>query len=403
MKHNPKIANRVAAMPEFTETHPFQNATEVQGNLRLCFELEQMLAEISGMSAITLWPAAGSHGELTGMLMVRAYHSANGNPRRKVLIPDSAHGTNPASAAICHYEIVTINSGADGTLDPKAVEDAMDDEVAAIMITNPNTLGLFEKNFRKIADIVHAKGGLVYMDGANLNALMGYVKPGHIGADLMHFNLHKTFGTPHGGGGPGAGPVGVTLKLKPFLPLPKIVKNGDRFAVIEDEPRSIGRINSFFGNFGVLVRAYTYIAELGAEGLKNATSMAVLNANYVRARLAGTYNLPYDGPVLHECVFNDKFQNEHGVKTMDIAKRLMDYGMHPPTVYFPMIVSGAIMIEPTETEPKSVLDAFCDAMIAIAKECETDPELVRHAPYRPFRQRVDEVKAAKDMCLLTVS
>lgn len=399
MKYNPKIANRTCALPGFSDTHPYQPLETVQGNLEICYELERWLAEICGMSAVTLWPAAGSHGELTGMLMVHAYHAKNGNPRKKVLIPDSAHGTNPASAATCHYEVVTVKSGPDGLLDPAVVEAAMDENVAAIMITNPNTLGIFEENFRKVADIVHAKGGLVYMDGANLNALMGFVKPGEIGADVMHINLHKTFATPHGGGGPGAGPVAVVKKLEPFLPVPRVIKSGSSFTIEENSPDSIGRINTFFGNFGVLVRAYTYIRELGAEGLVGATKMAVLSANYVRARLEGAYDLPYKKPTLHECVFSDEKQSSKDVKTLDIAKRLMDYGFHPPTVYFPLIVHGAIMIEPTETESKDVLDSFCDAMIAIAKECEENPELVKNAPTRPFRRRLDEVKAAKDAIL----
>ncbi len=399
MKYNPKIANRTAALPGFADTHPLQPIETVQGNLELCFELEEMLAQISGMRAVTLWPAAGSHGELTGMLMIRAYHTEHGNPRTKVLIPDSAHGTNPASAATCHYSVVTLKSGPDGLLDPATVEAAMDEDVAAIMITNPNTLGLFEPHFREIADIVHAKGGLVYLDGANLNALMGYVKPGAIGADVMHFNLHKTFATPHGGGGPGAGPVGVGKALEPFLPTPRIRKTDTGYTLDHHTPLSIGRINAAFGNFGVLVRAYTYLRELGAEGVIGVTRMAVLSANYVCARLKGAFELPYDRPGLHECVFSDALQNAHGVKTMDIAKRLMDYGFHPPTVYFPLIVSGAMMIEPTETEPKALLDGFCDAMLAIAKECETDPELVKHAPYLPFRRRLDEVRAAKEAIL----
>ncbi len=399
MKHNPRVANAAAAIEAFQNTHPYQCDSDVQGNLKLCYELERMLAEISGMDSVTLWPAAGSHGELTGMLVIRAYHTANGNPRSKVLIPDSAHGTNPASAAICHYEVVTVKSGADGLLDPDAVRAAMDDEVAAIMITNPNTLGIFEENFKEVADIVHAKGGLVYLDGANLNALMGYVKPGEIGADVMHFNLHKTFGTPHGGGGPGAGPVGVVKKLAEHLPLPRIKYDGKSYSLMRDGKNSIGIINSFFGNFGVLIRAYAYIKELGADGLKRSTEMAVLNANYVKAKLKGHFNLPYDKPVLHECVFDDKIQNDLGIKTMDIAKRLMDYGFHPPTVYFPLIVHGAIMIEPTESEPKSIIDDFCDAMISIAAECRENPDLVKNAPKRPFRRRIDEVRAAREMCL----
>jgi glycine dehydrogenase subunit 2 len=333
------------------------------------------------------------------MLMIRAYHTERGNPRSKVLIPDSAHGTNPASAATCHYSVVEIKSGPEGTLEPAAVEAAMDEEVAAIMITSPNTLGIYEKHFKEICDIVHAKGGLVYLDGANLNALMGYVKPGKIGADVMHINLHKTFSTPHGGGGPGAGPVAVVKKLADYLPVPRVMKDGEVFATSESFPKSIGRINTFFGNFGVLLRAYTYIRELGAEGLRDVTQMAVLNANYLRARLESTYDLPYKSPSLHECVFSDKLQNKSGVRTMDIAKRLMDYGFHPPTVYFPLIVNGALMIEPTETECKDLIDGFCDAMIAIAKECEEDPDIVKSAPTRPVRRRLDEAKAAKELVL----
>lgn len=399
MKYNPKIANRVAAFPGFADTHPYQPLDTVQGNLKICFELEHYLAEISGMDAVTLWPAAGSHGELTGMLMIHAYHASQGNPRKKVLIPDSAHGTNPASAATCRYEVVTIKSGPEGILEPRVIETVMDGDVAALMITNPNTLGIFEENFAQIAKIVHEKGGLVYLDGANLNAMMGYVKPGRIGADVMHFNLHKTFGTPHGGGGPGAGPVGVVQRLAPFLPVPRIKRCGDKFVTVEDAPDSIGRINTFFGNFGILLRAYVYIRELGAQGLVDVTRMAVLNANYVRARLKDAYKLPYTRPTMHECVFSDERQNAYGVKTIDIAKRLMDYGFHPPTIYFPLIVSGAIMIEPTETECKDVLDSFCDAMLAIAKECEENPQLVRDAPTTPFRRRLDEVKAAREAVL----
>lgn len=399
MKYNPKIANRTNALPGFADTHPYQPQNDVQGNLEICYELERYLAEISGMNAVTLWPAAGSHGELAGMLMIRAYHRSKGNLRTKVLIPDSAHGTNPSSAGICGYDVVTIKSGPAGILEPGAVDAAMDEEVAAIMITNPNTLGIFEECYKDIADIVHAKGGLVYLDGANLNALMGFVKPGEIGTDVMHFNLHKTFGTPHGGGGPGAGPVGVSRDLEPLLPVPRVVKQGDFYALECDRPRSIGRINSFFGNFGVLVRAYTYIRGLGAEGLACATRVAVLNANYIKARLKGIYHLPYDRPVLHECVLCDRIQNKFGVKTVDIAKRLMDYGFHPPTVYFPLVVLGAIMIEPTETESKDIIDGFCDAMIAIAKECETNPDLVKSAPHLPYRRRLDEVAAAREPVL----
>jgi glycine dehydrogenase subunit 2 len=397
MKYNPKAANEAAALPGFANTHPYQDVMTVQGNLELIYNLERDLAELSGMDAVTCWPAAGSHGELTGMLMIRAYHKAHGNPRKKVLIPDSAHGTNPASAAICNYEVVQIKSTDEGVINPEEVKRVMNEDVAAIMITNPNTLGVFEKNFKVIADIVHSKGGLVYCDGANLNALMGYVCPGEIGCDVIHMNLHKTFATPHGGGGPGSGPVGIKKILEPFLPTPVIARQSDGTYLLDYERRhSIGRIKSFFGNYAVLVRAYTYIKELGAEGLKRATELAVLNANYIRARLDGIYDLPYRSPVLHECVFSDKMQNEFGVKTLDIAKRLMDYGFHPPTVYFPLIVHGALMIEPTETEPKALLDRFCDAMISIARECKENPEIVKNAPHKAFRGRLDEVKAARE-------
>jgi len=399
MKYNPKIANKVVSLEGFTQTHPYQDVSTVQGNLELIYTLERDLAEICGMDAVTVWPAAGSHGELTGMLMTRAYHTAKGNPRRKVLIPDSAHGTNPASAAICNYDVVEIKSNECGLVNPAEVERLMDNEVAALMITNPNTLGIFERDFKKVADIVHSKGGLIYCDGANLNALMGYVRMGEIGCDVMHLNLHKTFGTPHGGGGPGSGPVAVKKHLEPFLPIPIVTKNQGHYALDENRPQSIGRIKSFYGNFGVLIRAYAYIKELGGEGLLAASRLAVLNANYIKARLKGAYDLPYDCPVLHECVFSDKIQNEYGVRTIDIAKRLMDYGFHPPTVYFPLIVHGAIMIEPTETESKALLDRFCESMIMIAKECKENPEIVKGAPHKTFRRRLDEVKAARELCL----
>ncbi len=399
MKYNPKVANKAASLAGFAQTHPYQDVSTIQGNLALLHTLQNDLAKICGMDAVTLWPAAGSHGELTGILMIRAYHTSKGNPRKKILIPDSAHGTNPASAAICDYEVVQIKSDGCGLVDPAEVEKHMDADVAAIMVTNPNTLGIFEKDFKKVADIVHSKGGLVYCDGANLNALMGYVKMGRIGCDVMHMNLHKTFATPHGGGGPGAGPVGVNMALEPFLPTPVIVKRGDKYSLEEKRPLSIGRVRSFFGNFGVLVRAYAYIREMGGEGLTAATRLAVLNANYVKARLKGAYDLPYDCPVLHECVFSDAIQNKTGVKTIDIAKRLMDYGFHPPTVYFPLIVHGAIMIEPTETESKGLLDRFCDAMLEIAKEAKETPEIVRNAPHKAFRTRLDEVGAAREPCL----
>jgi glycine dehydrogenase subunit 2 len=394
MKYNPKSADAAAAMEGFSKSHPYQPAETVTGNLQLMKELENYLAEISGLDAVTLQPAAGAHGELTGMLVIRAYHlDKHKNPRKKVIIPDSAHGTNPASVALCGYAAIEIKSDSSGILAPEAVKAIMDEDVAAIMITNPNTLGIFEPHIKEIADIVHAKGGLVYMDGANLNALMGISRPGDFGVDVMHFNLHKTFATPHGGGGPGSGPIAVKKFLEEYLP------NGgsrDSSPAKAGHPKSIGRMKAFYGNFSVLLRAYAYIREMGAEGLKRASELAVLNAAYIKARLSKYYNLPYSTDSLHECVFSDKAQNEFGIKTLDIAKRLMDYGMHPPTIYFPLIVHGAIMIEPTETENKAACDQFCEAMIKIAEECKTNPEIVKNAPTKTFRRRLDEVKAVKD-------
>ena len=399
MKYNPKTTEAAARIKGFTSSHPLQSASAVQGNLKLIKELEKYLAEISGMDAVTCWPAAGSHGELTGMLMIRAYHMAKGNPRKKVIIPDSAHGTNPASAAICDYQVVTVNSNKEGILTAEAVAQVMDEETAAIMITNPNTLGIFEENIEEIVKVVHSKGGLVYCDGANLNALLGIVQMGRAGVDVMHFNLHKTFSTPHGGGGPGAGPVGVKKVLEPFLPTPIVCEENGNYRLDFDRPQSIGRVKAYFGNFGMLVRAYCYIRELGPEGLRKISEMAVLNANYIRKILETTYHLPYSKPMLHECVFSDKNFKDLDIKTLDIAKRLMDYGFHPPTVYFPLIVHGAIMIEPTESEPKESLDQFIEAMILIAKEAKENPDLVRGAPHNTFRGRLDEVKAAKELVL----
>lgn len=385
MKYNPKVADAATEIKGFAMSHPYQPEDTVIGNFELMENLEKFLAEISGLDAITLQPAAGAHGELAGMLVTRAYHLSKGNPRKKVIIPDSAHGTNPASCAISGYQVIEVKSNEDGLLTPEAVKAIMDEDIAAIMITNPNTLGIFEVHIKEIADIVHAKGGLVYMDGANLNALMGISRPGDFGVDVMHFNLHKTFATPHGGGGPGSGPIGVKKELAQFLP---------------EGEKSIGRMKAFYGNFGVLVRAYTYIREMGASGLKRATELAVLNAGYIKARLKDYYHLPYSLQSLHECVFSDKIQSEFGVKTLDIAKRLMDYGVHPPTVYFPLIVHGAIMIEPTETENKAACDEFCDKMIAIAGECKTNPDLVKNAPTKTYRKRLDEVRAVKEPQLI---
>lgn len=399
MKYNPRTTEAAARLHGFANAHPLTLSYGSQGSLRLIYELQGYLAEISGMDAVTCWPAAGSHGELCGMLMIRAYHTARGNRRKKVIIPDSAHGTNPASATLCDYEVITIPSNKEGILSPDTVANAMDEETAALMVTNPNTLGIFEENIGILCNIVHKKGGLVYCDGANLNALLGVVKMGETGIDVLHFNLHKTFSTPHGGGGPGSGPVGVKKKLEPFLPVPFIIPTDKGFWFDFNRPQSIGRMKAYFGNFGMLVRAYTYIRELGPEGLRRISEMAVLNANYLRKKLEKTFHLPYAKPSLHEAVFSDKYQKEHGVKTLDIAKRLMDYGYHPPTVYFPLIVSGALMIEPTESEPKKSLDEFVEAMEKIAAECVSEPDCVKNAPHNTFRSRLDEVKAARELNL----
>ncbi len=393
MKYNPKVNEDMARLSGFAGAHPYQPEEISQGPLQLMYELERFLCEVSGMDRVTLQPSAGAHGELTGMLMIRAYLKDRGNPRKKVLVPDTAHGTNPASSSLCGYQVVQVKSDERGRLSPQSVEEKMDEEVAAIMVTNPNTLGLFEDHICQIADMVHRKGGLVYCDGANLNALMGLTRVGTMGVDVLHFNLHKTFSTPHGGGGPGAGPVGVKAHLADFLPIPALTKNGERFHLEYDRPKSIGKIRSFYGNFGILVRAYAYILSMGAEGLKKASLLALLNANYLRARLKAYYNLPYDFPCMHECVFNDRLQSKYGITALDIAKRLMDYGFHPPTIYFPLVVHGALMIEPTESEAKETLDQFIESMVQIAREAESSPELVRSAPHRTKVSRLDEVLA----------
>ena len=398
MKYNPKINETMARLPGFAQLHPDSPPLMAQGALRLLYELSGMLAEIAGLDAVTLQPAAGAQGELTGMLVIRAYHESRGETRTKVLIPDTAHGTNPASCSIANYKVVQVKSNDRGVIDAEDLAAKMDDQVAAIMITNPNTLGLFEENVCDICQIVHEKGGLVYCDGANLNAILGVAKPGDFGADVLHLNLHKTFSTPHGGGGPGSGPVAVRSILEPFLPGPMVVKVENGYALDSDRPASIGRVRSYFGNFGVLVRAYTYIREMGASGLTEATRMAVLNANYIRQMLKDTYHLPFDRTCMHECVFSDKgFPND--IKTLDVAKRLMDYGYHPPTVYFPLVVKGAIMIEPTETESLQTLDEFIAAMKEIRAEAEHSPEILTNAPHKPKYKRLDEVGAARKLRL----
>jgi glycine dehydrogenase subunit 2 len=399
MKYNPRINEKVCRMSGFADLHPYTPEDLCQGALELWWELERMLAEISGFSAITLQPAAGAHGELAGIKMVRAYHRAQGNARKKVLIPDTAHGTNPASSRLAGYDVVEIESGPSGILEPAAVAQVMDESVAAVMLTNPNTLGLFERHIGEIARIVHDKGGLVYCDGANLNSIVGRARPGDMGVDVMQFNLHKTFSTPHGGGGPGSGPVGVCQKLEPFLPVPRVEKGPRGFRLVHERPQSIGRLKAFYGNFGVLIRAWAYIRELGAENLPRVCEMAVLNANYLRARLEAKLPVARPERSLHEVVFSDKAFEEAGVSTLDVAKRLLDYGFHPPTVYFPLVVHGAFMVEPTETESPETLDEFADAVLAILDEARKDPEILHKAPHHTVVGRLDEVQAAREPVL----
>jgi glycine dehydrogenase subunit 2 len=400
MKHNPRLNEELARTPGFALSHPLQIDAQVQGNLELLWHLEQTLKEIFGMPRVTLQPVAGAHGELTGILMVHKALARSGNPRKYILIPDSAHGTNPASAAFAGYEIKELKSNARGNVELSTLAEAVTDDVAALMITVPNTLGVFESDIKKFAEIMHDKGAYLYCDGANLNSFVGIARPGDMGIDVIHSNLHKTFSTPHGGGGPGAGPVGVSERLIPYLPTPTIERREDgTFYLDGDHPESIGRVRAFNGNFCVLVRALTYMRSMGPDGMRRIAQLAVLNANYIRARLKGAYHLPYDAPSLHEVVFSDKKQQEHHVSTLDIAKRLMDFGFHPPTIYFPLIVSGALMIEPTESEPKEELDAFCDAMLAIAREAEERPELVRSAPHTTPVRRLDEARAARQPVL----
>ncbi len=395
MKYNPVLNEAIARLPGFAALHPLVPDQLAQGALALVYELERALVAICGLDAVCLQPAAGAQGELLGMLVVRAHHVERGNPRRRVLIPASAHGTNPASSALCGYEVTEVPTSSRGLLSAEAVAATMDETVAALMVTNPNTLGLFEEEIEAVAATVHARGGLVYMDGANLNALMGVAKPGDMGVDVMQFNLHKTFSTPHGGGGPGAGPVAVRAPLAAYLPVPRVVRRGEQFVWSEEAPKSVGRVRSFYGNFGILVRAYAYIARLGGNGLAEATRLAVLNANYLRARLQATYHLPYRTPTLHECVFSDRHLQPYGVSTLDVAKRLLDYGFYAPTIYFPLVVKGALMMEPTETETKETLDQFADALLAIAREAETNPDLLHEAPHTTRVGRLDETRAAR--------
>lgn len=399
MKYNPKVDEEIARLPGWASLHPLVPDELAQGALQLMFELEELLSHITGLDFVSLQPSAGAQGELTGLKMIRRYHEERGNPRKRVLIPDSAHGTNPASCTLSGYEAIEIETGKEGILEAKKVSERMDEEVAALMLTNPNTLGLFEKEILEISEIVHRKGGLVYCDGANMNAMLGVCKPGRMGIDVLQLNLHKTFSTPHGGGGPGSGPVAVNKKLEPFLPIPRIVLEDGQYRLSFDFPRSIGRIHSFYGNFGMMVRAYAYIRTLGREGLERIGPLAILNANYIRESLRDDYHIPYNRTCMHECVLTDRWQQKHGVTALDIAKRLLDYGFHPPTIYFPLIVSGALMIEPTETEPLESLEGFIQAMIAIAHEAETDPQLLKEAPHKTKVRRMDEARAARQLKL----
>ncbi len=399
MKYNPKTNEKQASLPGFAKAHPLLPSSLSQGVLKLMFDLKSFLSEITGMAAVTLQPAAGAHGEFTGMLLIRAFHKSKGMKRTKIIIPDTAHGTNPASASLCGFRSIPLKSNKDGILSPKAVSEIMDEETAGIMVTNPNTLGLFEDNIREIADIVHKKGGLVYCDGANMNAVMGIVDMSEIGIDVLHLNLHKTFSTPHGGGGPGSGPVCVGKHLEPFLPIPRVVKTNGKYRLSEDFPDSIGKIHAFYGNVGVMIRAYSYILSMGPDNLKKASQLAVLNANYIKEKLKKIFHLAYDKPCMHECVFSDKFQKNNKITTLDMAKRLMDYGFHPPTIYFPMVVNGAMMIEPTETESKEDIDFFIEALAAIADEAQNNPDRVRNAPQKCKVRRLDETAAARRPCL----
>jgi glycine dehydrogenase subunit 2 len=406
MKYNPKVNEDAARLTGFAHSHPLQEATTVQGNLALMYSLQEWLKEIGGFAGVSLQPAAGAHGELTGILIIRAYHRQHGDAKRtKILIPDSAHGTNPASTSMSGMDVIELPSDARGNIDLQALRRACDDTVAALMLTNPNTLGLFEEHVREVVDQIHACGGLVYGDGANMNALLGVLRPGDLGFDVMHFNLHKTFSTPHGGGGPGSGPVGVAPALVDFLPGPIIEAldtEGDEGAPLYRPvmpARSIGRVKAFLGHFGMHVRAYTYMRMQGKSGLRAIADHAVLNANYLRTRLRGTYTVPHDRVCMHEFVAEGRWEDAPGVRALDIAKRLMDYGFHPPTNYFPLIVHEALMIEPTESESRETLDAFAEAMLTIAREAHETPEVLLTAPHKTPFGRLDEVRAAKELVL----
>jgi glycine dehydrogenase subunit 2 len=399
MKYNPKINEEIASNAKLLNVHPYQAEETVQGSLEIMYNLSEMLAEVSGMDKVTLQPAAGAHGEVTGIMLIKAYHRSRGDSKRtKVITPNSAHGTNPATINMAGYEAVEIESTESGEVDIEALKAVLNDEVAGFMLTNPNTLGLFERNIKEIADLVHEAGGLLYYDGANMNAIMGKTRPGDMGFDVMHFNLHKTFSTPHGGGGPGSGPVGVKKKLEKFLPVPIVSKDKNKFYLDYNKPDSMGKIKGFYGNYGVMLKAYSYILTMGGKGLKEASEMAVLNANYMMNKLKLYYKLPVDRICKHEFVL-DGLIDDNGVTTLDIAKRLLDYGYHPPTIYFPLIVHEALMSEPTETESRETLDEFIDALILISKEAKENPEILKSAPNNLEISRIDEVKAARELKL----
>jgi glycine dehydrogenase subunit 2 len=399
MKYNPKVNEDIASLPGFAGLHPYQDEDSIQGMLELLYNFEKYLCEIFGYDAFTLEPAAGAHGELTAVFMISAYHRDRGDGKRdKIIVPDSSHGTNPASVAFVGYKSVQVKSDVRGGVDIDELKRAVGPDTAGLMLTNPNTLGLFDENILEIADIVHKAGGLLYYDGANANAIMGKVRPADLGFDLAHINLHKTFSTPHGGGGPGSGPVGCKKELVEFLPRPAIIKKGDRYSFDHSRsPKSIGKVHSFYGNVGVVIKAFSYVRSLGGPGLRKVSENAVIAANYCLARLKDHYYLPYDRTCQHEFVISAKWQKEkYGISALDIAKRLIDHGFHPPTIYFPLIVSEALMIEPTETESKETLDAFCDAMIKIAKEAQEDPGMIKSAPHTTPVSRLDETRAARE-------
>lgn len=400
MKYNPKINEEAARLSGFANIHPLQPEETVQGALELMAQLESMLCEITGMSAFCLQPAAGAQGEALGLMIIKAYHQHRGDEKRnRIIVPDSAHGTNPASASVIGMEVVEVKSNEEGGVDLDALREVLDDRVAGLMLTNPSTLGLFERNIAEIAELVHNAGGLLYYDGANANAIMGVARPGDMGFDVVHLNLHKTFSTPHGGGGPGSGPVGVSEALKDFLPVPVINRKQDKYILDYDRPLSVGKVKAFYGNFGVLVRAYTYILTMGAEGLKNVSKMAVLNANYMKERLKEYFELPYDQTCMHEFVLSGLKNNPHGITTKQIAKRLLDFGVHPPTVYFPLIVHEALMIEPTETESLESMEEYISALEQIAREAVDNPEVIKNAPHTTPVKLLDEVQAARNPIL----